>query len=160
MNIFYFTSEQTASERQLLTLLEKQIDSGELRVFQNLPKMAAHLVMRSGGRDIVILSVANELVLNDILSLREAFDWFRTIVILYNQGREAVRKGHLLKPRYLTFMDNNIMEVAAVVRKMQTVFLPSQQCTISLSNNTRQLRQRPDQYRREECNTQIYEEIT
>ena len=77
------------------------------------------------GSDIVVITAGvprkpgmsrEDLV--DLLSIRNLLDDLRVILLLPNREKETINKGHTLRPRFLTYADSNLLNVAAVLSKM------------------------------------------
>ena len=53
-----------------------------------------------------------------MLSLRKLLSDLRLILILPDRDRDTVMSAHALRPRFLTYADGNLDDIAAVLRKM------------------------------------------
>ncbi len=82
-------------------------------------KTRESLQLRSG--DLVIVYAGNWLDFKELIEIREIFETFRVILIMGDDSLVDNAKCHLLKPRYITAIDQNTVELASVVKKMCNV---------------------------------------
>jgi hypothetical protein len=75
--------------------------------------------LRSG--DLVILYAGNGQELEDLVSIRDVFETFRIILIVGQEHYINDRKCHLLNPRYITSVGQNVAGLNAVIGKMTGV---------------------------------------
>ena len=66
----------------------------------------------------VVLAVGARDDLMDILSLRDVLHETRVILILPEPEREILAMGHSLRPRYLTYLDEEPEALTSVLEKM------------------------------------------
>lgn len=67
---------------------------------------------------ITVLVVRDGDELESLLTMRTALRDTRTVLILPDRRAETVSRGHFLEPRFMSYLDQNPEEVAAVLRKM------------------------------------------
>ena len=114
----YLYSGQHEAVQELQSWVDKQLESGCLKSFDNIIEMASSLALVLKSKDIVILFVATMHELDELLLMQETFDDVRLILILPQRDPVTIAKGHQLRPRYLTFIDSNMGEVCEVLKKM------------------------------------------
>ena len=56
--------------------------------------------------------------LSDLLSIADLLDEVRIILVLPDRKKETIAKGHTLKPRFLTYADSTLLDLAAVLNRM------------------------------------------
>jgi hypothetical protein len=66
---------------------------------------------------IVLLPGSREDIL-DLLSMASLFDGLRLVVALPDRDADTVTKGYALGPRFLTYSDGGLADIAAVIEKM------------------------------------------
>lgn len=120
MNIFFYASAQSAEAEQLVKLL---LTKEVLRSLTVLPAGEGlnsdhSLKLRNG--DVMILFAATERELETLLAMHDKFEEFRVILILGNHTPKFVANSHILKPRYITSANNDIVNLEKVISKMQT----------------------------------------
>ena len=67
---------------------------------------------------IAILLAASKEELQELVSVGELLEDIRIILVLPDTDRDTVANAHILRPRYLTYVDSDFSDVAAVLSKM------------------------------------------
>jgi hypothetical protein len=65
---------------------------------------------------IVLATTPKELI--DVLAIGELLQDTRLFLVLPDRTPETVARGHRLRPRFITYADNDIMESADVLKKI------------------------------------------
>ena len=65
---------------------------------------------------IVLATTPKELI--DVLTIGELLQDIRLFLVLPDRKPDTVAKGHRLRPRFITYADNDIMESADVIKKI------------------------------------------
>ena len=68
--------------------------------------------------DIAVLLAASHKELQELLSIKELLQHIRIILLLPDHENETIANGHKLYPRFLSYCDGNLDDVAAVLSKM------------------------------------------
>ncbi|WP_153305797.1 hypothetical protein [Desulfogranum mediterraneum] len=120
MNIFFYTVEQSQLYCDLYNRLRADLGTPEVLLLppQDSFSSGNGLSLRSG--DILILFAASSEGLQALLDEGDQLRDYRLVLILDDQQRELVGQSQGLSPRFLTFSDRDIAEVAGVVRGMYT----------------------------------------
>ncbi len=82
-------------------------------------KTRESMQLRSG--DLVIVYAGNWHDFKELIAIRELFETFRIILIVGEESLVDHAKCHLLKPRYITAIGQNIVELESVVNRMCNV---------------------------------------
>lgn len=82
-------------------------------------KSAASMCLRSG--DLVVLYAGNQQELDELIDMREVFEPFRIILIIGTSENIDESKYYQLNPRYITFLEENMNGLEAVIRKMESL---------------------------------------
>jgi hypothetical protein len=72
----------------------------------------------AGTEAVAILCPSGKDELNRLLAIRPLLRDMRIILILPDGQAETVSEGHALRPRFVSYADGDLSDVAAVVRKM------------------------------------------
>jgi hypothetical protein len=68
--------------------------------------------------DIIILYAKNTLDLDFMIAARDDFDGLKKILVMADSAGVDGERYHRLAPRFITQVDRNIMELEAVIQKM------------------------------------------
>ncbi len=115
--LFYEASENVAGER-LEKVLKDLLPHEDLEVYGTMDGFSRRLRQHLGTRTIAVLLAATKEELSQILSIRDLLHSVRIVLILPDRGEETVAKGHGLWPRFLTSVDSDFTDVAAVLGRM------------------------------------------
>ena len=104
---------------ELLDSLENALPRKcKLEIYDTMRDLVRRLRQPRDGLDIAVLFVASKDELIQIHLIRDLFAGMRLILILPDQRSETLSAGLVFRPRFMTYVDQNLSEVASVVRKM------------------------------------------
>ena len=104
--------------RRLQRTGESVISTQNLEVFQNLEGLSERLHRFPREIAVVVLFPANEDQLSELISLKDYLDGIPLILVLPDGERETISKGYKLYPRFISFINSDFTDVAAVLEKM------------------------------------------
>jgi len=114
-----FASSGNSIRKKLVEKLGMMLDrTSQWEDIDSLPELKAALHRPRSFSTIVVLAVSDPLELSAILALGPWLEDYRLIVILPGDEKETVSQAHILRPRYLSFADSPLDDVAAVLAKM------------------------------------------
>jgi hypothetical protein len=118
MNLLFYASVDNRHARkvfEIMQLLEKEIT---LEFYRSIILLGQRL--RQPARDLaaIVIFAAGMEDLDDMCSIRHFFDDIPVILVLPEGSEEYIRKGHLLRPRFLTFAGSGQREIGAVLNNM------------------------------------------
>lgn len=111
-------SSRAGTENGLQDLLQSVFPKKELEVCKTQDSLCQRLKQCFDGMAVVVLIAANRDELYDLLAFDKLLSDLRIILILPDRDKDAVRRAHALRPRFITYADGNLEDVAAVVEKM------------------------------------------
>jgi hypothetical protein len=120
MKVLLYTTEKSKVGERLEKMIKASINGTDVQVHRSIEMLTHKLCepMAVSCEDIVVFLAASKKDLQDILSVRHLINDVRVIIILPDMEKATIAKGHLLRPRFLTFNDNNFEVVTAVLSKM------------------------------------------
>ena len=121
MNIWVLTHPQagTAAGR-LREALRPVAEQQPVKWFDSTAALDGHLRSRRGRCEPIamVLLIDCQQRLLEILGLRELLDQHLKILILFDDTRRTVDMGLTLRPRFMTGVDQDFAEIAAVLAKL------------------------------------------
>ena len=119
MIIFFSTSCGEAEER-LLRVIETVVTARDIKTYRTIDSLSRGLRQRRNDDDIAILLASSKVELHylNLISLRNLLSDMKIIVILPDSNADTVAKGHILKPRFLSYCDGDFQDVASVLSRM------------------------------------------
>ncbi len=115
-----YAKDKNGAGGRLQRVLEVLVKQTDIEVFRNVEDLCVGRRRPNDGftETIAILLASEPKDLQALLSIREWIADLRLILILPDREKGTISKGHLFRPRYLTFADGDFLNVAAVVAKM------------------------------------------
>jgi hypothetical protein len=119
MNVLLYLSYGSGSEKIcLLNKIESAVIGQTVEIINDFRNLLERLKRFSHTIAVAILFVCSKDALSDILSVKELLEDVRIILILPDRLPETISKGHLLRPRFMTYADSDFEDVKAVLNKM------------------------------------------
>jgi len=118
MNLLFYGKTEDRAGKRFQRMVESIVPKKERNVYQTIYDLSARLRRPTEEPAITVLLASSREDLLDILSIRELLCDTRVILILPDSEVGTVEKGHTLRPRFMTFSDNDFSEVVAVLGKM------------------------------------------
>ncbi len=119
MGLLFYASNLNGTGKRLWDLQQDLAADYTTAFCQTIDGLALRLRQDHGNPKIAVLLAGSRKELLEILSVRDLLNnRFRLILILPDNKKDTVKKGHSLYPRFLTYVDGNFDWVAAVLEKM------------------------------------------
>jgi len=114
----FLDSEDKRKCKNLESVLKPVVVERPLEVFTKFEDFAMRIRRLPRDVDVAVLWVRSDRQLTALLYLAEYLEGARIILILNNRDQGMTRKAHLLHPRFLTYIDDDFSNIAAVLSKM------------------------------------------
>jgi len=119
MNVVLFASgKNVAVSKRLQKVTESKVSLNHLETIQTIEDLSKRVRRLPREIDIAVLLAQSNDQLSEFFPLKEFLEDVRIILILPNLERETITKGHLLRPRYIDYVDGDFSNVGAVLEKM------------------------------------------
>ncbi|HPL62403.1 MAG TPA: hypothetical protein PK587_01430 [Syntrophales bacterium] len=117
MNVLFYAIEDLPGER-LQRVIEAIIPLEKIERCRSINSLALRLRQPLTDPSVAVLltSTPNELI--EIMPYRELLKDFRIVLILPDRNPATVAMGHLLRPRFVSHIDGEYLDIAAVLIKM------------------------------------------
>jgi hypothetical protein len=118
--IIFFSTSCRGSEERLLRVIETVVPEEDIRIYRTIGSLSRGLRQPRNDADIAILLASSKVELEylSLISLRNLLWDMKIIVILPDSKRDTVSKGHILRPRFLSYCDGDFQDIAAVLSRM------------------------------------------
>ena len=117
MIIFYSTSNGEVRNR-LLRIIQTVVSEENMKICRSIDALSKGLRKPRNDMNVAILHASTRTELLDFISLRDLLWDMKIILILPDSDPDTVAKGHILRPRFLSYCDNGFTDVAAVISRM------------------------------------------
>ena len=118
MGVLLYATEADEAGKRLERIIKTTLVSLDIQVYRTINSLTQKLHQPKDGFLIAVLLAHNKKELSKILSLKDLFWNSRIILILPDQEMNTISKGHQLYPRFLSYVDSDFTDVAAVLEKM------------------------------------------
>jgi len=115
--LFYSASNRGAGER-LNTVVKAFVHKEEIEDFRTMHKFSQRLREPKHDLDIAIVVADSKEELEKLVAISDLLSDIRVILVLPDKAEKTIGKGHALRPRFLSYVDSNFLDVAAVLSKM------------------------------------------
>lgn len=118
MKCIFYEKKSGGLAAKLLEMLKALAGENTTEMYHTIKKLSQRLTKPVDDRAVMIIIPSDRGDLLDILSLQKLLCDIRVIIILPDREDESVRIGYKLKPRFLTYVNGDLVEVHAVLSKM------------------------------------------
>jgi hypothetical protein len=115
--LFYSKATKGAGKRGQ-KIIEAQVPGEQIEIYRTIERLSNRLHQPTYNLDITILLAASKVDLFDLLSIQDLLTDIRIILILPDRESDTISKGHKLYPRFVSYADGDLKDVAAVLSKM------------------------------------------
>ena len=133
MDLFIYSTASEENRKQLEDSFKALVPKEKMEVFRSFDDFSQRLKLPAQSKSIAVLAPGSRQELQEILSRIDLLRDLRIIVIAPDHEAETTAVAHQLRPRYLTYLNGDFGELAAVLRKMFTGHLSNGEPSASLS---------------------------
>ncbi len=105
-------------EQRFHALLEMMIPHGRCGIYRSFEELSRALRKPCSNVKVAVLIAPDREEITRILSLGDWLCDVRIILILADDDKETMVKAHTLRPRYVTCMDCDVIDVVTVFKRM------------------------------------------
>jgi hypothetical protein len=87
-------------------------------IVHTIEGLARRLRRSRNGLEMAVLLAPGRKKLQELKSLDQMLERLRVILIIPNSDHQTISQAHSLRPRYITNIDSDFKDVAAVLKKM------------------------------------------
>ena len=118
MGILFYTNGVDEDSHLLLAEIESVAKTPDIEIFRTTEDLTSRLRQFRHNLEVAVLMASSLKDLQYLVSIQNLFGDIRIILILPDRDQETVSLGHKLYPRFLSYIDGNFADVAAVLTKM------------------------------------------
>ena len=118
MDLFIYSTVSEDKHKHLEELLKAFFPEKKMEVYRTFDNLSQRLKQAVRSETIVLLVPASRQELQEILNKRNLLHGVRTIVVAPDDEMETIAIAHQLRPRFLTYLNNDLEDLAAVMLKM------------------------------------------
>ena len=118
MNILFYSTVTDQIGERLLRMVHEEVSGERLEYFQNMAALQRGLSQTAAMPAIAVLCPADRENLAELVALHELIRDTHIILVLPDRDEETIALGHKLRPRFLSFTNSDLQDVAAVFAKI------------------------------------------
>jgi hypothetical protein len=116
--LIVYSKDKNELGMELEKMLEELVSKENEEICRTTPDLALRLRMPLRESSIVVLLISDEEDLKNMLSIQSLLINMRIVLILPDRNDGTIEAGHELHPRYLSFKDNGLKDLKAVLSRM------------------------------------------
>ena len=118
MKLIFFAPLMDEGDRQINNLIDNFTVVSDLEIYRTIDSLSERLREPQKDSLVAVLFASSKETLLDIISIRDLLSVPRVILVLPDRDADTVAKGHMLRPRFVTYADTDFGEISAVIDKM------------------------------------------
>jgi hypothetical protein len=118
MKCIFYEKRSGIIAGQIIGLLKASAAENKTELYHTIRTLSQRLTRPIDGLAIMVLIAGDRKDLLSILAIQKLFGLIRIIIILPDREDESVKMGYKLQPRFLTYVNGDISEVQAILRKL------------------------------------------
>lgn len=118
MNLLFYQPTNNGPGEYLREVIHTLVSEEKTEIYATIEDLSFRLRQPMFDVALAILLASSNSDLLDLLLLRDLLLDVRIILILPDRRRDTISIGHSLYPRFLSYVDSDFKDVAAVLDKM------------------------------------------
>ena len=116
--VFIIYKPSTNNSDKLQRIIQPLVSEKQVENYCSIKDITQRLQRPMKEEVVGILMPSSEEDLSDLLSINHLVRDIRIILVLPDRDEKTISIGHSLRPRFLTYADGDLSDVAAVMTKM------------------------------------------
>lgn len=116
--MFLYSTSENEVEKKFRKMASVSVLWSERTICRNVGSLSQNLIRSVVDSRIAVLLISNREELLTLMSIRDLLLEVRIILVLPDRGEDTARIGHRLYPRFVSYMDSDFGEIAAILDKM------------------------------------------
>ena len=118
MKCIFYEKKSGIIADQIIGLIKAQAANNKTELYHTIKKLSLRLSRPVEDQSVVLLIAADRIDLLAIISLQKLLGDIHVIIILPDREDESVNIGYKLKPSFLTYVNGDLSEVHAILKKL------------------------------------------
>lgn len=118
MATIVYTPSINELERRFLALLEMAIPKKTFEICHSIGELSTRLGMPLSNVKVAIFFAVTQTEITRILSLGDLMADVKSILVLSDEDKDTMAKVHKLRPRYVTWIDCDPIDIVTVAKRM------------------------------------------
>lgn len=118
MSVLMYGEWTSGAGKRLHRMVRTFVPKSKIESFGTLDSFSHKLREPKNDHDIAVILANNKEELRELVHMDDFLGDLRIILILPDRDNNTIAQGHTLRPRFLTYMDSDFLDVAAVLSNM------------------------------------------
>jgi hypothetical protein len=118
MTLLIYTSQWGELAERLPRLIQSSLPGGGIEIYRTMGSLLHRLQHPPEISFVVVVFAVGEEELWNLYGLRLLLEGTRLILVLPDQEEETLKAAHRLRPRYITYADNDFTDLIGVIQRM------------------------------------------
>ena len=118
MQLLFYASKNDNNEKRLKDAIQSASLAGTIEHFTSLDDFRDRLRSIVEPNSIMVLAAVNKSELLKMQAFREMLTEIFIILVLPDRKKSTIRLAHLLRPRFLSLIDDDFIDLNQIVAKM------------------------------------------
>lgn len=118
MGLLLYLPKKDGSGERITQVIQEVASGEEVEIFNSISDLSCRLRQPNHGLTIAVLHAGSNEDLLDLVAIRNLILDIRIILILPDREENTIAKGHILRPRIISYPDSDFKEVSAVLSKL------------------------------------------
>jgi len=126
MRVLLYAKDADGAGIRLQRVIEAFVLKDRLEVYRDIDNLSRRFRRPKGDVDriILVLLTTSPQDLQSMVPIQKLLTDVRIIMVLPDRSEDTVKAGHRFLPRFVTYLDNDFVEIGAVLNKMLRYPLP------------------------------------
>jgi hypothetical protein len=124
MSLIVYIPQRYKPGRRLQKMVGHLNWQDTIEIFYTLKRFLSRLRQPNGDEDIAVIMASSTKELDELVVNKDLLSSCRLILILQDDKEKTIAKGHLLRPRFLSYRDQDFTALSSVLQKMKMTASP------------------------------------
>lgn len=122
MALMLYLPDAAEPGRQLYKIVRRAAEKRKVELYRSIGELSERPCRPVFDVNVVVLLAADREDLLEITSLGDLLKDMRIILVLPDHDRSTIAKGHLLRPRFMAWLDDDFAQVEIFLKKMISLY--------------------------------------
>jgi len=122
MGLILYSRETKESGKRLLKIIKEAVPDHHLEIYSSIDELTERLHQPLVDVGVAVLHAGTHGELMDILYLADYLSELRVVLVLPDSQPEALKKAHILHPRFIASSHNDYKHLGSVLKKMMDLY--------------------------------------
>jgi hypothetical protein len=118
MIVLFYSSPDQGGAQRFETRIQTKFPQMTVKHFISIDSLSEEITKKTGHFTVIVFFISDRDELVDIVMLGDLLRGYRIIFILPDRDDETIALAHLMRPRFLSFGNDDLSSVIEVMDKM------------------------------------------